>query len=102
MRRTIGVSYRPEARSTEIFLRFMRPKTVYYAAIRRGRVLPGSVLDTPAMVRRYVRACYAAEVAAGLHRMSEVFAAHGITVEKIKVFLLPAEQRRRAWRRSSV
>ena len=83
-------------------MRFMRPKTIYYAAIRRGRVLPGSVLDAPAMVRRYVRASYAAEVAAGLHRMSEVFAAHGISVEKVKVLRLQAEQRRRAWRRSSV
>lgn len=80
----------------------MRPKTIYYAAIRRGRVLPGSVLDTPAMVRRYVRASYAAEVAAGLHRMSEVFAVHSITVEKIKVLRFPAEQRRRVWKRSLV
>lgn len=63
----------------------MRAKTVYFAAFRYGRILPGSVLDTPAQVRRYVRACYATEVAAGLHRMSEVFRAHGITVEKIEI-----------------
>ncbi len=63
----------------------MRAKSVYYAAVRRGRLLPGSVLDTPAQVRRYVRAMFANEVAAGMHKMSEVFTAHGIIVEKIMI-----------------
>jgi hypothetical protein len=80
----------------------MRPKTIYHAAYCHNRLLPGSLLDTPAQVRRYVRAMFAGEVTAGLHRMGEVFTAHGITVEKVKVIRLAAEQRRRAWRRSSV
>jgi len=71
----------------------VRPKTVYYAAFRRGRILPGSVLDTPAQVRRYVRACYASEVAAGMHQMSEVFTAHGITVEKIMIVRFGTQRR---------
>ena len=63
----------------------MRHKTVYYAALRRGRILPGSVLDTPAQVRRYVRAMFADKVAAGCYRMSEVFYVNSITVEKIMI-----------------
>jgi hypothetical protein len=63
----------------------MRPKTVYYAAFRRGRILPWSVLDTPAQVRRYVRAMFADKVAAGCYRMSEVFYVNSVTVEKIMI-----------------
>lgn len=63
----------------------MRQKTVYHAAFRRGRLLPGSVLDTPSQVRRYVRAMFASEVAAGMHEMRNVFRDHGVTVERIMI-----------------
>lgn len=63
----------------------MRPKTIYNAAFSRGRILPGSLLDTPAQVRRYVRAMYAQEVSLGLHDMRNVLTDHGITVEQVVV-----------------
>ena len=63
----------------------MRPKSVYYAAFRRGHLLIGSVLDTPAQVRRYVRAMFADKVQAGCYRMSEVFVVNAVSVEKIMI-----------------
>ncbi len=71
----------------------MRPKTVYYAALRRGRILPGSVLDTPAQVRRYVRAMFADRVAAGCYGMRDVFAVNSVTVEKIMIVRFGAPRR---------
>lgn len=71
----------------------MRPKTVYFAAFRRSRILPGSVLDTPAQVRRYVRAMFADKVKAGCYAMSEVFEVNSVTVEKIMIVRFGAQGR---------
>jgi len=58
---------------------------IFYAAFRRGELLPESLRDTWEQVHLHLEAVFAQEIRAKMHFKCSLLEAHGIEIARVKI-----------------